>query len=338
MSGKYSVLSCAGFGSSGSGVVTDYLSEFDNINNFGDFEFRFLQDYGGVTTLEDCLVHSYHRQNSDIAIQNFINYINWQSGGDIFNKRYERFFHGQFRRISYDFLNKLIEVKWKGFWGEYLVITPRLLSQLKYKLYPHLLRLLNGNRRYIARYYPRKQMYFSQPTYEYFIKCVREYMNDLCYALDPEHQYKYIYFDQLLPPTNIKRYFNYFDSLKVIVVDRDPRDYYIENVIKLGEGWIPPKVDDFIKHYRALRRSVDTEVDNPNVLRIRFEDTIYHYNEFSEKINSFLDLSEEQHIYLQQKFNPQRSVHNTQLWKTIKVAPKVIQKITDELNVFCYPF
>ena len=98
----YKIVSCASFGSSGSGVVTDYLSEFENINNFGDFEFRFLQDFGGVTSLEDTLVNSYHRLNSDIAIQNFINYVEWQAG-DIFNKRYEQFFHGQFKKISYDF-------------------------------------------------------------------------------------------------------------------------------------------------------------------------------------------------------------------------------------------
>lgn len=31
-----------------------------------------------------------------------------------------------------------------------------------------------------------------------------------------------------MPPTNIRRYENYCDSLKIIVVDRDPRDYYME--------------------------------------------------------------------------------------------------------------
>lgn len=99
----YKIVSCASFGSSGSGVVTDYLSEFENINNFGDFEFRFLQDFGGVTSLEDTLVNSYHRLNSDIAIQNFINYVEWQAG-DILIRDMNNFSMGNLKKylmISY---------------------------------------------------------------------------------------------------------------------------------------------------------------------------------------------------------------------------------------------
>ncbi|GHU74081.1 hypothetical protein FACS189450_14630 [Spirochaetia bacterium] len=45
---NYKIVSCASFGGTGSGVVTDYLAEFDNIYNPGDSEFRFLHDYCGV--------------------------------------------------------------------------------------------------------------------------------------------------------------------------------------------------------------------------------------------------------------------------------------------------
>ena len=57
----YKIITCASYGASGSGIVTNYFEEFDNIFNAGDMEFRFLQDFGGITTLEDCLVHSHHR-------------------------------------------------------------------------------------------------------------------------------------------------------------------------------------------------------------------------------------------------------------------------------------
>ena len=37
MDDKYSILTCASYGASGSGIVTDYLMEFDNIDIFGTY-------------------------------------------------------------------------------------------------------------------------------------------------------------------------------------------------------------------------------------------------------------------------------------------------------------
>ena len=333
----YKIISCAGFGSSGSGIVTDYLREFNSIKNLGDYEFRFLQDYGGVSTLEDTLVHNYHRLNSDIAIQNFVRYIEYQSG-DFLNKRYEKFFEGRFKEISYRFLDKIIDVKWAGYWEEYQILESKWSSILKYKLYPRLLRLLQGNRHYIARYVPRKPMYFSSLDTDYFYRCVREYMNELCEVIDPKQEYKYIFFDQSIPPTNIRRYENYCDSVKFIVVDRDPRDYYIENVLRWGEGWVPINVDKFVKLYHGMREQLKWEEDSAQVLRLKFEDAIYNYTDFTKKIKDFLELSEIEHVSPLKYFNPAISCHNTQLWKKRKVDKVILSKIEQQLSEYCYDF
>ncbi len=337
MSEKYSVLSCAGFGSSGSGVVTDFLREFGCIRNFGDYEFRFLQDYGGVSTLEDALVHNYHRLNSDIAIQNFIRYIEYQSG-DFLNKRYEKFFEGKFREISHRFLEKLIDVKWNGYWEEYQILESKWMTIFKYKLYPRLLRLLHGNRHYIARYVPRKPMYFSFPDSDYFYRCVREYMNGLCEVVDPQKEYKYIFFDQLMPPSNIRRYENYCDLVKTIVVDRDPRDYYIENVLKWGEGWVPADVDKYVKLYRGMREQLRREKDSEHVLRLKFEDAIFNYSDFTKQVMDFLDLTEVEHTFPLKYFNPSISRTNTQLWKKRELDKTILSKIEKHLGEYCYDF
>lgn len=334
---EYKIISCAGFGSSGSGVVTDYLREFSSIKNFGDYEFRFLQDYGGVSTLEDALVHNCHRLNSDIAIQNFIRYIDYQSG-DFLNKRYEKFFNGEFKKISYRFLDKIVGVKWEGYWEEYQILEPKWIVVFKYKLYPRLLKLLKGNRHYIARYVPRKPMYFSSPDAGYFYCCVKEYMNELCSVLDPQQEYRYIFFDQLMPPYNIRRYENYFDSVKTIVVDRDPRDYYMENVLRWGEGWVPADVEKYIKLYRSMREQLKCEEDSKQVLRLKFEDAIYNYSDFTKEVMSFLDLTETEHVSPQKYFDPSISCNNTQLWKRKKVDKTILSKIENQLGEFCYDF
>ena len=39
-----SIITCTGYGGTGSSVVSDLLKEFKTVHSFGDFEFRFLQD------------------------------------------------------------------------------------------------------------------------------------------------------------------------------------------------------------------------------------------------------------------------------------------------------
>lgn len=333
----YKIITCASYGASGSGIVTNYLEEFDNIYNPGDMEFRFLQDFGGVTTLEDCLVHSHHRLNSDVAIRLFYKFVKHQAG-DIFNKRYNKVFNGEFLKISEDFINSLVIGKWGGHWQEDQILASPIVDIIYYKLWPRFKRLLDLNRHYIGRYYPTRDMYFANPTEEEFLIAVKKYLNDLFGVIDPMHKFDYLFFDQILPPDNQKRYFRYFDDIKVIVVDRDPRDYYLENVMKWGEKYLPHDIDTFIKVYRGLRRKLESEGSHPQIMRVRMEDTIYNYDQFSDALNTFIGIDSCHHVTPKTKFNPAVSINNTQLWKRRNVDMGLIHKIEDELPEYCYDF
>ena len=337
MDGSYKILTCASYGASGSSIVTDYLLEFDNVYNPGDMEFRFLQDFGGITTLEDCLVHSHHRLNSDVAIRLFQKVIDYHAG-DFFSKRYNEVFKGEFKQISYEFIEELIIGKWDGHWEEDQVLSSKFVDIFYYKIWTRIKRLFDLNRKYIGSYYPTRDMYFSNPTEEEFLDAVRRYLNKLFRVIDSSHDYDFLYFDQILPPDNLERYFRYFDDIKVVVVDRDPRDYYIENVMRWGDTYIPHEIDTFINVYKGLRRKLKDEGEHPRVLRIRMEDTIYHYDEFSKVLDSFIGIDSNHHVYPRTKFNPAVSINNTQLWKKRPVNMDIIHRIEDQLSDFCYDF
>lgn len=335
---SHSIVTCASFGASGSGVVTDYLNEYSNIKNLGDNEFRFLQDYDGISTLEDVLVHSPHRLNSDIAIQNFIRYVERQCGSFL-NRRYQKYFNGKWKEISFDFLKQIIDAEWPGYWEQYQIMAPsKFHAFLKYQLYPRILKIINGNKKFIAHYLPRREMFFAAPSEEHFLKCVHNYIEALCNVVDPEQKFKYLYFDQLVPPANISRYERYFDSIKTIVVDRDPRDYYIENVLRWGEGWVPKDISKFATVYRKQREQAANYTDSENVLRIQFEDAVLKYEEFELKIQDFLHLSPQDHESPRKFFEPARSINNTQLWKKREVDMKKIREIEDLLPEYIYNF
>jgi hypothetical protein len=192
--------------------------------------------------------------------------------------------------------------------------------------------------KYHARYLPKNIMFYSNPSLEYFSKCANEYITKLCSVIDPEKKYKYLYFDQLVPPTNINRYFRYFDDLRVVVVDRDPRDLYLDNLLNWHERWIPDDINKFITLYKKTREKLPYEEENPGILRIRFEDSIYKYDDFSKRINTFLSLQKSGHKCPKTIFNPDVSVKNTQLWKRQKVNTDIVKTIEDNLGDYCYQF
>lgn len=334
---KYSIITCASYGSSGSGIVTDYLKEFNGIYNPGDFEFRFIQDYDGISTLEDALVHSPHRLNSDIAIRNYQRYVDRQCG-TFLNRRYEKYFNGQWKRISSEFLKKLIDVEWPGYWEQYQIMSPtKFHAFVKYQLYPRLMRLIFANKKPLPHYLPKCPMYFSSPTEEYFIECVKDYINELCNIVDPEHRFNYLYFDQMMPPANIGKYERYFDSIKTIVVDRDPRDYYID-ILRWGESWIPKNPDEYARLFKKMREQAQSFEDSNNVLRLRLEDTIFKYDEFDMKMQNFLNLSENEHIDKFKFFNPEISAKNTHLWTKRPIDMAIIHRIEELLPEYLYDF
>ena len=300
-------------------------------------EFRFLQDFGGITTLEDCLVHSHHRLNSDVAIRLFKKYVDYQSG-DFISKRYNRVFKGLFKPISYSFIEALTEIKWQGHWEEDQVLSSKLKDILYYKIYSRVRKFIDGNNKYLGRYYPTRDMYFSNPTLEEFQRLVKNYLNELFSVIDKSHKFEYLFFDQMLPPVNVNRYFDYFDDLHLIVVDRDPRDYYIENVFRWGDLYFPHEVNDFIKYYKKIRTKISEQEDHKNVLRVKMEDTIYNYEVFSKKINEFIGLDEKNHIHPKTRFNPEISINNTHLWTKREVDMDIIKRLEDNLGEYCYNF
>lgn len=334
---NYKIITCAGFGYTGSGVINDFLSEFPDIyTESNECEFRFLHDYGGISTLEDNLVFNYHHQNSVEAINNFRKMVDYYSG-TIFSRKYNEFLNGQFKDVSEKFLKDLVQVEFEGHLETIAIFKPAFWRLITYQVVPHLKALLFRQR--VAKYYPKSNMSFSMPSKDYFDECVKKYLCSIFKIIDDEHKYKFLFFDHLVPPVNVNRYFDYFDQLKVIVVDRDPRDLYVQNIYrKIYDPAIPYDVYSFIRLYKEQRLLLNREVDNSNVLRVNFEDTIYQYDDFCREMKCFIGLNDSQHSLRRKKFDPSISIKNTQLWKKYDVPLRIIELIENELGDYCYSF
>ena len=108
---------------------------------------------------------------------------------------------------------------------------------------------------------------------------------------------EYILIDQLLPPIHTELYLHYFENIKVVIVDRDPRDYYVCNNLFWGARYIPSSnLDTYISWYKKTRECV---FESENVKKMYLEDFVYRYDTISKELIEFVGLKENNHfVYL----------------------------------------
>jgi hypothetical protein len=147
--------------------------------------------------------------------------------------------------------------------------------------------------------------------------------------------------DQPFPGNNPQACFKFFDDPYAIVVDRDPRDNYTFARTKMKYAHIyhimpSNDVKDFVKYYRALRDKQPYKEQNERILRIHFEDMVYHYDETTKIIRDFLGLGENPHP--KTIFDPQISMPNTQVWKRFPQFADDIAYIEKELPEYLFDY
>ena len=324
------IITCASYGGTGSSAITDLLKEFKSCKSFGEFEFSFLHYPNGIRDLELSILDRNSRLNTGYMIYQFLK----------MNKKiemeYKKYFGDTYFELTKKYIESLTEISWNGTSELYTNNENRalkLLYRILNKLF-NIVKLKKEGVYFQKQNYPLYSCYISK---EQFYRHTQNYLNKLFKNLDKEEKYEKIVLDQLVPSSDINSYLNYFKDLRVIVVDRDPRDLYILNREFWKEGWIPEDINTYIKYFKTIRMHQNYEAeDKSKVLRIRFEDLIYSYEETLKRIMLFLELNEENHLNKKQFFNPEISIKNTNLQSKYFKYKKEIDMIEKELKEFCY--
>lgn len=331
------LITCASYYGTGSSAITNLIDECDNVHDMGDYEFRFVQDPDGICDLEYNLVLNNHRHNSGYAIKRYEKNVKYLSGGR-FIKKYNRFFGATWKRLSNEYIKKLIAVEYKGTWHQEL----RDRGKLKYFIerfvnkIAHILFRVN-NERAITLFNKSNTNYATYPR-DMFYTATREYIDALFSIANTDNK-EFVMADQLVPPTNTKHYLKFFNDLKVVCVDRDPRDLFLLEKEVWHGTVVPQNVDEFCIWYSTTRAHRQYEQDDESrIMRIRFEDMIFNYEDMVANILNFVGIDEQHHIKAKTYFNPEVSIKNTQLYKRMDKHAKDISIIEDRLHDYLYPF
>lgn len=331
------VITCAGYYRTGSSAVTDLFSEFEGCKSLTSYEFRFIQDPNGIRDLEYNLIENNHRHNTSNAIKNYYKFAKMLNGS-LFRKGYKRYMGKTFMKETNKYIDNITELKTDTWWhydryqkGKFFnfidVSLNKIAHKLKLKGCTSLLKLSHEKGYYSAI---DKKTFYTH-TKNYIMNCLSSAMKE------PSD---FIMVDQLVPPSNISSYLNYFDDVKVIVVERDPRDLYLLEKTKYRWGVMPYKnVEDFCKWYEITRRRPkEQEIDQDKVMLINFEDLIYKYEETSKKLIDFVGLTNHKHVCPKKFLDPSRSIKGTNLKKKFPQYQKDVEYIEEHLKEFLYNF
>ena len=332
------VISCTGYYGTGSSAVTNLFAEFDNICCLGENEYRFLHEPDGIADLEYNIVENNNRHNTSNAIKNYIKYVRTMKKNcyGIYDV-----FEDEFDKATDEFIDNITELKTRTWWTKDRLDRGPLFSFID-RVYSFTKRLFKGELKTEIRYSlltDREPAYYSAIDEETFLSAVRRYINRLLSFVN-KNKLPYVMVDQMVPPTNTKRFLRYFDDVKIIVTDRDPRDLYLLERFEWKWGVIPVKdVKDYVEWFKITRKfSRPSDEDKSRVMRVYFEDMIYDYDNTTRRLIEFVGLDVSEHVRPKTVFDPSRSVKNTNLMSKYPQAAKEIEYITAELKDYLYDF
>ena len=327
------IITCASYGASGSSILTDLVSEYSNVYRMTDAEFRFLHDPDGVSDLEFQLVECHNRHNAGRALKRFWR-ISKFYGGNRIHRRYERFFDGDYLKITKEYVEELTDFISYGGWTFDLVDKGELYAYMK-RAEDRILKALPFTHR---RVLDKEEMYFSHPSEEKFLSATRKYVHKLMQVANSDNK-EFIEVDQIVASQNIDRYLRYFsDPIEVFVIDRDPRDIYLLEKLYYGSD-NKDTAEIFCKKFKYIRNSGDpTKSVSDHIHYMRFEDFLFHYDDIVRQVETLTGLKKEDHKLQFKYCNPKRSIHNTQVWKEHPELAADIRYIEKELSDYLYSF
>lgn len=337
---RHRIIVPTGYMGSGSSAMTDLISEMDGYEaSQGSFEYVFLHCPNGVFDLEDKLLIGNTALRSDEALHCFMHTMR-----QLYDKKYWWVGHYRdvmgevFWRSTEEYIADLISFVPNFYWYHQENCDRRMIVKLVLK---RLVAWLTFGKIKLPKPLLYEPMWIAYPDEETFYAKTRAYLQKIWEACGVGE--RNIILDQLLLPHNLHRLAHYFveQPIDVFVVERDPRDVFLINKYVCAQrgGMVPYPTEAaaFARAYRELR-AIEKPAAGPQIHRLYFEDLVYHYEETSAQIRDILGVSDAEHTRRRTRFDPAKSIRNTQLFLRNERWRREVEPIAECLEDFLYAF
>lgn len=327
------IIGACGFGSTGSSVVTDYLKEFDGISVKDDLEFTWVSATDGLIDLERAVMTPHNRTSDSMyAIIRFCELAERKQLA--FQRR--GLDPAAFQQSVDTFIDAITTTKWYWYDNriEYKYKSKYFLQTfMKREVIPR----LEKKKGHHVHCWPLQEMRISVMP-ENFYTAALQHVDEMLRGMGVDTD-GVVALDQPFSGNNPQACFPFYKDPYAVVVDRDPRDNYVFSRTKLlGKFHNTPidHVEDYIAYYRALRQNQPYLQSDPRILRLRFEDMVYEYEDTTKKLREFLHLPENPRP--KSVFDPELSIANTQVFKRYPQFAEDIEKIEKALPEYLFDF
>ncbi len=327
------IIGVCGYGYTGSGAYLDLLKEFEDVCVIDDYEFDFVYLPDGIEDLYYHLcINPTRYLSGNTSIKRFMHFINEVN---TLNSAYVKGTNGLFFSEAEKFINKCVQLKWKGidiydkynasFWGK----------NINYRI---LLRIINFLEKILKRKIkikPYCDMFLSVNP-ENFIQYSKDFIKTIIDSRCTDKAGTVV-LNQPFTSDNPQNYFKYYDCPYALIVDKDPRDIYIlaKEILLSNGSFIPTdNVYDFIYYFKRIHEY--RSENKKNVFTYRFEDIIYEYDKTVSRLQN--DFSLGIHKRKKKFFSPEISINNTQLYLRYPQYKNDVKVIENELSQWLFPF
>lgn len=332
---KITYLDLSGYSFTGKSAYNNLIAEFEGFHTHAfDFEFDLLRTKDGIVDLYAALIENWSPVRSSETLRGFKQLIRAYGGNKSFADRlmktgrhYDHAFPG-FTEISEKYIDDLIDASWQGQWPYAFEKTP-VPQMVFYKL------LYNLGFKNIFE----AEVFLSSPSKEYFIARTKRYLEDILSSSIPSDTTTVV-MNNVFEPFHPAHSLPFFDKIKSIIIDRDPRDIYLaawNYTNKDGsKGWkatLGKDVADFVQRFRLYRKNVD-KTAHPDILRVTFEDLILDYDRTVNTLYGFLEIDPSVHTKKRECFDPTISGAGVGMWKNSRRQSE-IDYIHEHLNEYC---
>ncbi len=339
------VITATGYYATGSGAVYDLLKEYSSCSQ-GVFEnisceHLILYTPNGLFDLEDKLLVGNNIHRSDEAIHAFrTEMLKLYSNDFIWFGNYKKYFGKVFLEEVDKFMDEIMDFNVSSSWYyDYYDTKFSFVKVLKNAVKTVLHKPYSGDFSKRILINDKHTISYSFVENARFYAAAKKFVSSYIHLSMTDAKKKLI-LDHFILPHNLYRLPNYFDDdIRIFVVERDPRDVYIECMRHLKQGrnniCIPMQIDDYISFWRNLRR-IEQPIEDNRICRIWFEDLLYFYDETVRRIEDFCGLDGNSHIEPKKYFVPEKSIKNTRLYVDNTEYKEEIEKIERELPEYLY--
>ncbi len=272
-----------GSGNSGGGAIHDYLYNREDFRSpfFGN-EFRLINDPDGIDSLYKNLYENFSVNNAAAAFERFEKFsiLSTKIKGNI-NNEWCRIYPENSEKIILNYLKRISYIEYYAM-PQFKYLSLNMIKKFYFFIKHRLLKEKINKIKLFKVRLPENEKKFLFET--------KKLLDELCQKKNKSKNSNII-LDQSASYWRPTDYIKYFNNLKIIIINRDPRSIYYSMYSRNSKAYPSSNIITFAKWYKKIR-SNQLKIKNKNVYIIQYEKFLNNFEIESKKLNNFLKINQ----------------------------------------------